>query len=127
MTSRRPAPADHLVIRVGPGFCACGCLERVTEGRAFRPGHDARLKGQLGRAGRTLTPVYTENYLWIDEVGNTLTDDEGNQVPIFNYNQQYLNCTWTAYEYGYHVLSERGARALWDAIENPTYRRGGTK
>lgn len=114
---KSPAPADHLVIRTGDGFCACGCLERVATGRTFRPGHDARLKGALVRAARAGQSVYNETYLWVDEAGNRAFDDEGNQVPIFAYNDQHRNCTWTPHEYGYHVLSERGAEALRAAIQ----------
>jgi hypothetical protein len=134
---RIPAPAGALIIRTGAGFCACGCLERVAEGRTFRPGHDARLKGKLIRAGRQLRPVFNETYAW-EPVGVLVVDgqeiiasddlpegwEDGDPAPVFDYNSQHLNCTWTAYEYGYHCLSERGASALWRAIENPTYRRG---
>lgn len=30
--------------------CACGCGEHVAKGRLFRPGHDARHAGNIGRA-----------------------------------------------------------------------------
>lgn len=30
--------------------CGCGCGEHVAKGRTFRPGHDARHAGNVGRA-----------------------------------------------------------------------------
>lgn len=116
MPRRLPAPADHLVIRVGKEFCACGCLELIAKGRKFRPGHDARLKAALVRAELLGQNVYTENYLWIDEAGLQAHDDDGNPIPVFAYNNQYRNCTWTPFEYGCHTLSERGQAALWEAM-----------
>jgi len=28
-------------------FCRCGCGEKVTPGRRYRPGHDARFHGRI--------------------------------------------------------------------------------
>jgi hypothetical protein len=44
-------------ITVHEGTCCCGCGEPVSKGRSFRQGHDARLKGILGRAHRGGIPV----------------------------------------------------------------------
>jgi hypothetical protein len=39
-----------LTIKVAEGTCADGCGAEVTKGRRFRQGHDASLRGALGRA-----------------------------------------------------------------------------
>jgi hypothetical protein len=44
-------------IVVKSGTCGCGCGEPVAKGRSFRQGHDAGLKGVLGRAHKDATPV----------------------------------------------------------------------
>lgn len=48
----------HLVLRVNPGQCLCGCGETPKGSKSlFAMGHDARLKGKLIRAHLTGTPV----------------------------------------------------------------------
>lgn len=42
-----PAPAKASVPVVA---CGCGCGETANPGRLYRPGHDARHAGQVGRA-----------------------------------------------------------------------------
>jgi hypothetical protein len=37
-------------IKVPEGTCADGCGQEVSKGRRFRQGHDARLRGILGKA-----------------------------------------------------------------------------
>jgi hypothetical protein len=46
-----------LVLTVREGQCACGCGADVAKGRKYRQGHDARLRGMLGRAFLAGVPV----------------------------------------------------------------------
>lgn len=46
-------------IVVADGTCGCGCGEQVAKHRTYRQGHDARLRGILGRAHREGIPVRT--------------------------------------------------------------------
>lgn len=46
-----------LVIDVAEGQCLCGCGADISKGRRFRQGHDARLRGMLGRAFTAKVPV----------------------------------------------------------------------
>lgn len=47
-----------LKIIANPGQCGCGCKEAVKGKTArFRPGHDARLRGELLRAHAAGRPV----------------------------------------------------------------------
>jgi hypothetical protein len=55
LASRSKATTESVTVVLAPGLCACGCGEQVA--RRFRPGHDARLKGQLVRAARSATRV----------------------------------------------------------------------
>lgn len=50
-------PADQLVLVSSETTCQCGCGDSRDPKRSFRPGHDARLKGSLGRALATNTKV----------------------------------------------------------------------
>lgn len=49
--------AKGLVLTVREGQCLCGCGADVAKGRRFRQGHDARLRGMLGRAHTAGVPV----------------------------------------------------------------------
>jgi hypothetical protein len=39
-----------ITIKAPEGSCGCGCGAEVSKGRTFRQGHDARLRGILGKA-----------------------------------------------------------------------------
>ena len=38
------------------GKCGCGCKEQISKARGFKPGHDARLKGEVRRAAGLMKP-----------------------------------------------------------------------
>jgi hypothetical protein len=42
--------AETLTIKVAEGTCGDGCGQPVAKGRTFKQGHDAKLRGILGRA-----------------------------------------------------------------------------
>jgi hypothetical protein len=49
--------AAPLVIDRAAGTCLCGCGEQTAPKRRYRQGHDARLRGLLGRAHTAGAPV----------------------------------------------------------------------
>lgn len=50
MATRTRKATSEIELVVAEGTCGDGCGEPVTKGRSFRQGHDAKLKGILGRA-----------------------------------------------------------------------------
>jgi hypothetical protein len=48
MAARKTTRSRAVVLKVEDGRCGCGCGAEVA--RTFKQGHDARLKGILGRA-----------------------------------------------------------------------------
>jgi hypothetical protein len=50
MPARTRKAKDEIELVVADGTCGDGCGAEVAKGRSFRQGHDAKLKGILGRA-----------------------------------------------------------------------------
>lgn len=50
MAARTRKAKDEIELVVAEGTCGDGCGQEVAKGRSFKQGHDAKLKGILGRA-----------------------------------------------------------------------------